>query len=79
MIQLYGVKCLGKINEDEFEYEAVLFDNYKTEEGALLLTSNGNQYTFQELIISYLSDTCIRFILYGYYDPEVTIFNLTSL
>ena len=78
-IDLYGVKCIGKgIETANYEYEAVLFYPYKvTNNSAVIIWQEDVfRYEYHELITTFLSDTCIRFILFGYYDPEQCNFQL---
>lgn len=79
-LELYGVQYIGK-NGNGYEYEAVIFNEYKYSASEVIFVSNilTEDLSYEEAPIKQISDTCIHFILSQYYDPSIYEFSIDDL
>lgn len=81
VLELYGVQYIGK-NGNGYEYEAVIFNEYKHSTSEIMFVSNtltGDVVLYEEAPIKQISDTCVHFILSQYYDPSIYDFLISDL
>lgn len=78
--ELYGVQYIGK-NGNGYEYEAIIFEEYKYNTSEVIFISNAltEDLSYEEAPIKQISDTCIHFILSQYYDPSIYEFSIDDL
>ena len=78
--ELYGVQYIGR-NGNGYEYEAVIFEEYKYNTSEVIVMSNvlTEDISFEEAPIKQFSDTCVHFILSQYYDPSIYEFSIDDL
>lgn len=79
-LEFYGVQYIGR-NGNGYEYEAVIFKEYKYSTSEVILISNvlTEDESFEEAPIKQFSDTCVHFILSEYYDPSIYEFSIDDL
>lgn len=80
VLELYGVQYIGR-NCNGYEYEAVIFEEYKYNTSEVMFISNTltNDIIYEEVSIKQFSDTCVHFILSQYYDPSIYEFSIDDL
>lgn len=80
ILELYGVQYIGR-NGNGYEYEAVIFEEYKYSTSEVIFISNvlTEDVSFEEAPIKQFSDTCVHFILSQYYDPSIYEFSIDDL
>lgn len=81
VLELYGVQYIGQ-NGNGYEYEAVIFEEYKYSTSEVILISNiltEDVVLYEEAPIKQISDTCIHFIVSQYYDPSRYEFLIVDL
>lgn len=78
--ELCGVQYIGK-NGNGYEYEAIIFEEYKYNTSEIIFISNHltSDINYEEAYIKQLSDTCVHFILSQYYDPSIYEFSIDVL
>ena len=80
VLELYGVQYIGQ-NGNGYEYEAVIFNEYKYSTSEVIFISNAltKDISYEEAPIKQFSDTCVHFILSQYYDPSIYEFSIDDL
>lgn len=80
VLEFYGVQYIGR-NGNGYEYEAVIFNEYKYSTSEVIFISNvlTEDVSFEEAPIKQFSDTCVHFILSQYYDPSIYEFSIDDL
>jgi len=80
VLEFYGVQYIGR-NGNGYEYEAVIFEEYKYNTSEVIVISNifTEDIWYEEAPIKQFSDTCVHFILSQYYDPSIYEFSICDL
>ena len=77
VLELHGVQYIGQ-NGNGYEYEAVIFSEYKYSTSEVIFISNAitRDISYEEAPIKQFSDTCVHFILSQYYNPSIYEFSI---
>lgn len=80
ILELYGVQYIGR-NGNGYEYEAVIFEEYKYNTSEVIFIKNvlTEDIMYEEAPIKQFSDTCVHFILSQYCDPSIYEFSIDDL